>query len=53
MTGEFTFFKTGLVMDALEEPAFTDADKIESRAEARSNYTQMPAILAFRLRRAF
>lgn len=38
-------------MDAIEEPAFTEEDRIEGRVEAHSNYTQIPAILAFRLRR--
>ncbi|KAI0517418.1 S-adenosyl-L-methionine-dependent methyltransferase [Xylaria bambusicola] len=46
-----TFFKTGLVMDAMEEPAFTSEDAMPERLEASSNYTQLPAILAFRLRR--
>ena len=38
-------------MDALEEPAFMEASKSDERVEARSNYTQIPPILAFRLRR--
>ncbi|KAI0541440.1 S-adenosyl-L-methionine-dependent methyltransferase [Xylaria digitata] len=46
-----TFFKTGLVMDAIEEPAFTSEDATPDRVESSSNYTQLPAILAFRLRR--
>ena len=40
-------------MDAMEEPAFTEVDMIENRVEARSNYVQIPPILAFRLRRPF
>jgi hypothetical protein len=44
-----TFFRNGLVMDAMEELAFTEEDA-ESRIESSSNYTQLPAILAFRMR---
>ena len=44
------FFRHGLVMDAMEEPAFTEADADEARVEASCNYTQLPAILAFRMR---
>ncbi|KAJ3565026.1 hypothetical protein NPX13_g7645 [Xylaria arbuscula] len=46
-----TFFKTGLVMDAIEEPAFTSADATPERLESTSNFTQLPSILAFRMRR--
>ncbi|KAK8094666.1 hypothetical protein PG997_001351 [Apiospora hydei] len=46
-----TFFREGLVMDAIEEPAFTEADGVKERVEAHSNFTQLPALLAFRLRR--
>lgn len=46
-----TFFKTGLVMDAMEEPAFTSEDATPERLESTSNYTQLPSILAFRMRR--
>jgi len=45
-----TFFKAGLVMDAMEELAFTEADKDAKRVDASCNYTQLPAILAFRMR---
>lgn len=45
------FFKRGLVMDALEEPAFTEEDKQVSRVESLTNYTQLPALLSFRLRK--
>ncbi|KAK8077290.1 hypothetical protein PG996_003460 [Apiospora saccharicola] len=45
------FFREGLVMDAIEEPAFTEADKAES-IESHANFTQLPAVLAFRLRRS-
>ncbi|KAK7921265.1 hypothetical protein PG985_009287 [Apiospora marii] len=45
------FFREGLVMDAIEEPAFTEADKVES-IESHTNFTQLPALLAFRLRRS-
>lgn len=44
------FFRAGLVMDAMEELAFTEADAEPARIEASSNYTQLPAILAFRTR---
>ncbi len=43
------FFKVGLVMDAMEELAFT-AEDAQERIESSSNYTQLPAILAFRMR---
>ncbi|KAK3316966.1 S-adenosyl-L-methionine-dependent methyltransferase [Apodospora peruviana] len=46
-----TFFAAGLVMDAMEEPAFTEDDHMPDRVEAHSNYTQLPALLAFRMRR--
>jgi len=46
------FFRAGLVLDALEEPAFTEADSIDERVEATSNYTQIPPILSFRMRLA-
>ncbi|KAL8365481.1 hypothetical protein RB595_004342 [Gaeumannomyces hyphopodioides] len=45
------FFAAGLVMDAMEEPAFTDEDHDPDRIEASRNYTQLPAILSFRMRR--
>ncbi|KAK0733078.1 S-adenosyl-L-methionine-dependent methyltransferase [Lasiosphaeria miniovina] len=45
------FFRAGLVLDALEEPAFTAADH-EARLESSANYTQLPALLAFRMRLA-
>jgi hypothetical protein len=44
-----TFFKAGLVMDAMEELAFTEADA-EDRIEATPNFNQIPFILAFRMR---
>lgn len=46
-----TFFKTGLVMDGVEELAFTEADAEKERVQAQCNFTQLPAILSFRLRR--
>jgi hypothetical protein len=46
-----TFFKAGLVMDAMEEPAFTAEDGNPDRVETTSNFTQLPVILAFRMRR--
>ncbi|KAK4240092.1 ribosomal protein L11 methyltransferase [Achaetomium macrosporum] len=44
------FFRARLVMDALEELAFTKEDG-EERIESTSNFTQIPVILAFRMRR--
>ncbi|KAH6842318.1 S-adenosyl-L-methionine-dependent methyltransferase [Chaetomium sp. MPI-CAGE-AT-0009] len=44
------FFKVGMVMDAMEELAFTEEDAVEERIEATSNYTQLPFILSFRVR---
>lgn len=38
-------------MDAMEEPAFTPEDAMPERIQASVNYTQLPAILAFRMRR--
>ncbi|RYP75960.1 hypothetical protein DL771_002032 [Monosporascus sp. 5C6A] len=46
------FFRAGLVMDAMEEPAFTEADSTPERVGSHSNFTQLPALLAFRLRKA-
>ncbi|KAJ8119249.1 hypothetical protein ONZ43_g3763 [Nemania bipapillata] len=48
-----TFFKTGLVMDAMEEPAFTAEDAVPESIGATPNFTQLPPILAFRMRRVF
>ncbi|KAK4120101.1 S-adenosyl-L-methionine-dependent methyltransferase [Parathielavia appendiculata] len=45
-----TFFKAGLVMDAMEELAFTEEDAEEDRIESTTNFPQLPAILAFRMR---
>lgn len=45
------FFKTGLVMDAMEEPAFKEEDGGKDRIESNTNFTQLPAILAFRMRK--
>lgn len=44
-----TFFKAGMVMDAMEELAFTEEDA-EPRLESTRNFTQLPVILAFRMR---
>ncbi|KAK3291542.1 S-adenosyl-L-methionine-dependent methyltransferase [Chaetomium fimeti] len=44
------FFNAGLVMDAMEELAFTEEDAEDDRIESSSNYTQLPAILSFRMR---
>lgn len=45
-----TFFRAGLVMDAMEEPAFSAEDEEKGRVESSRNYTQLPAILSFRMR---
>ncbi|KAL6860638.1 hypothetical protein ACO1O0_004666 [Amphichorda felina] len=45
------FFKAGLVMDAMEEPSFDGEDADPERPQATTNFTQLPAHLAFRLRR--
>ncbi|KAK1832017.1 ribosomal protein L11 methyltransferase [Podospora conica] len=45
-----TFFKTGMVLDGMEELAFTEADFDPKRVESSVNYTQLPAILAWRMR---
>lgn len=37
-------------MDALEEPSFTQEDAEPERAKSTRNFTQLPALLAFRLR---
>lgn len=47
-----TFFKAGMVMDGMEELAFTEADADPQRVESNVNYTQLPAILAWRVRLA-
>lgn len=47
-----TFFKAGMVMDGMEELAFTEADVDPQRVESNVNYTQLPAILAWRVRLA-
>ncbi|KAF5129820.1 Ubiquinone biosynthesis O-methyltransferase [Metarhizium anisopliae] len=46
-----TFFKTGLVMDSLEELYFDEADAVKERPESSANYTQIPAIMALRFRK--
>ncbi|ETS79379.1 hypothetical protein PFICI_09232 [Pestalotiopsis fici W106-1] len=46
-----TFFRAGLVLDAFEEPAFTEEDAISERTYAHTNFPQLPAILSFRMRR--
>ncbi|KAJ1338615.1 methyltransferase domain-containing protein [Microdochium nivale] len=45
-----TFFRVGLAMDALEEPAFTEEQGKSDKIESHFNYKQLPAILAFRMR---
>ncbi|KAM0815441.1 putative S-adenosyl-L-methionine-dependent methyltransferase [Seiridium cardinale] len=45
------FFRPGLVMDGFEELAFSEEDGSKERIEVHTNFPQLPAILAFRLRR--
>ncbi len=45
------FFRAGLALDALEEPAFTEKDHNASNLASSLNFTQFPPIMAFRLRR--
>ena len=45
-----TFFKAGLVIDAMEELAFTEADFDPKRIQSSTNFTQLPVILAWRMR---
>jgi hypothetical protein len=46
------FFRAGLVLDALEEPNFDDTTPNEAGLPLSSfrNFTQIPKLLAFRLR---
>jgi hypothetical protein len=44
------FFKTGLVMDALEEPAFGQ-EHSAPKSESNLNYHQFPFIMGFRMRK--
>lgn len=46
-----TFFKRGLILDALEEPGFTEEDGDADKAYATANFPQLPPILSLRLRR--
>lgn len=43
------FFKAGLVLDALEEPHFTDEANLDARNPV--DHSQIPFLFAFRLRR--
>lgn len=48
-----TFFHAGLVMDGIEEPTFhhpEDGSKLGSQALTWTNYTQIPPVLAVRMR---
>ncbi|KAK4452617.1 PvdO [Podospora aff. communis PSN243] len=45
-----TFFKQGLVLDAMEELAFTKEHENKARVDSSANYTQLPALLAWRMR---
>ncbi|KAK4168479.1 S-adenosyl-L-methionine-dependent methyltransferase [Cladorrhinum sp. PSN259] len=43
------FFKVGLVMDGMEEMGFTKEDCEENRVQSNCNFTQLPAVLGFRM----
>jgi SAM-dependent methyltransferase len=43
-------FAAGLVLDGLEEPAYTEADAVPARPWAWDNFWQIPPVLAGRLR---
>ena len=43
------FFANGLVLDAMEEPTFTDEKNLDPRNP--SDHSQIPFVFAFRLRR--
>ncbi|KAH8123567.1 hypothetical protein FP744_10005897 [Trichoderma asperellum] len=47
------FFKRGLVMDALEEPSFTQEDVVPERLYATANFTQFPALMSFRFKKSY
>jgi hypothetical protein len=47
-----TFFRGGLVMDGMEELAFTEEHARTDRVEASVNFTQLPMILSWRMSRA-
>ncbi len=40
-------------MDALEEPSFNEEHADTKRVESTTNFTQLPALMAFRLRRVY
>ncbi|EAQ84431.1 hypothetical protein CHGG_08445 [Chaetomium globosum CBS 148.51] len=42
--------QVGMVMDAMEELAFTEEDAEPDRVEATTNFPQLPVILSFRVR---
>ncbi|KOS22949.1 Ubiquinone biosynthesis O-methyltransferase [Escovopsis weberi] len=46
-----TFFRRGLVLDALEEPGFTEEDGVPERLEATANFVQLPTLMSLRFRR--
>jgi len=47
-----TFFRGGLVMDGMEELAFTEEHARRDRVESSVNFTQLPSILSWRMRLA-
>lgn len=45
------FFAAGLMLDALEEPTFDESFVDDARPHGSKSFTQIPKILAFRLRK--
>jgi len=46
------FFKAGLFLDGLEEPAFPALKEPTDRIQSWANFPQIPFILAFRFKRS-
>ena len=46
-----TFLKTGLVLDEIEELYFEKEHANPERAVSTANFTELPVILAFRMRK--
>ncbi|KAK4456709.1 ribosomal protein L11 methyltransferase [Cladorrhinum samala] len=44
------FFRVGMVMDGMEETGFTEEDRNHDRPQSNCNFSQLPAILGFRMR---
>lgn len=45
------FFQAGLVLDKLEELAFSEGDGEPDKIESTLNFTQIPVMMSFRVRR--